>query len=82
MEAETADMDVDEVECKRGLRSTARFAANWRLVALTQLFGESQKAGKVAAGFLDLAPTAFPKNWWNMEDMLALQHEQLASMQI
>jgi hypothetical protein len=57
----------------------SRFAVNWGLVAGNQLFGESQKAGKIVAGFLDLAPHAFPKNWWWMEDQLAVQHAKVAS---
>jgi hypothetical protein len=49
-------------------RRNSRFAVNWGLVAGNQLLGESQKAGEIVAGFLDLAPHAFPKNWWRMED--------------
>jgi hypothetical protein len=36
-------------------RRNSRFAVNWGLVAGNQLFGESQKAGEIVAGFLDLA---------------------------
>jgi hypothetical protein len=60
MEAETVDVDSED---KRVLRSVSHFAANWRLVAATQLFGESQKAGEIVSGFLDLAPSAFQKSW-------------------
>jgi hypothetical protein len=63
-------------------RRNSRFAANWGLVAGNQLLGESQKAGETAAGFLDLAPHAFPKNWWRMEDQLAVQRAKVASESI
>jgi hypothetical protein len=64
---------------KRSLSSVSRFSANWRLLAATQLFGESQKAGEILAGFLDLAPSAFRRPWWVMEDQLGVEHEELTS---
>jgi hypothetical protein len=74
MKARKVDVDDDPVEssahdknAKRrstlAKRRNSRFAVNWSLVAANQLFEESQKAGETAAGFLDLASHAFPKNW-------------------
>jgi hypothetical protein len=60
-------------------RRNSRFAVNWGLVSGNQLFGESQKAGEIVGGFLELAPHAFPKNWWRVEDQLAVQHAKVAS---
>jgi hypothetical protein len=80
MEAEYVETDIEDNQDKRALHSTTRFAANWRMLAANQLFGESQKAGEIVAGFLDLSPHAFPKWWFKMEDQLAEQgHERLAS---
>jgi hypothetical protein len=55
----------------------ARFASNWRLLQAMQLIGESQKAGEIIAGFLDLAPSTFQKPWWKMENELTVHHEKL-----
>ena len=76
MEAEKAERNTED---KRVLRSASAYAANWRLLMATQLFGEAQKAGEIVTGFLDLAPSAFQKNWWNMEGELADVHQELAS---
>jgi hypothetical protein len=57
----------------------SRFSVNWGLIAANRLFEKSQKAGETVAGFLDLAAHAFPKNWWRMEDELAVQHANVAA---
>jgi hypothetical protein len=77
MEAETVkrEKNSDNSQDKRHHYSTDRFAANWRLVAATQLFGESQKAGEIISGFLDLAPSAFRNQWRVMEKELGVEHE-------
>jgi hypothetical protein len=51
--------------------------SNWRLLQAMQLIGESQKAGKIVAGFLDLVPSPFQKPWWKLQNELAVQHEKL-----
>jgi hypothetical protein len=71
-----ADLEENTVD-KRSLSSISRFGANWRLLAATQLFGESQKAGEIVASFLDLAPSAFRERWFGMEDLLAVKHENV-----
>jgi hypothetical protein len=66
METETIDSETDfdrNWGGKHSLSSVSRFGANWRLLAATQLFGESQKAGEMVASFLDLAPLAFRERW-------------------
>jgi hypothetical protein len=79
MQAETVIADNDEVRpsVSRVGSSVARFGANWRLLAATQLFGESQKAGEIVASYLDLAPSAFRDSWFRMENSLAVHHEKV-----
>ena len=57
--------------------NTSRYAANWQLVAATQIFGESQKAGAIITGFLDLTSGLFRNKWWRMEEDLALEQERI-----
>jgi hypothetical protein len=84
MEAETVEREdnSDNSQDKRHHYSTDRFSANWQLVAATQLFGESQKAGEIITGFLDLAPSAFRNQWWVMEKELGVEHEIVANANI
>jgi hypothetical protein len=78
MEAETVVLR-GETHDNRSKSSVTRFTANWRLLAATQLFGESQKAGEIVTSFLDLAPSAFRRPWWKMEEELALAHDHVTS---
>jgi hypothetical protein len=48
---------TDKPRDKRSLSSATRFAANWRLLAATQLSVKDQKAGEIV--FLDLAPQLY-----------------------
>jgi hypothetical protein len=74
MEAETV---TTATETQYTPFSVSRFACNWRLLQATQLIGESQKAGDIIAGFLDLAPLTFQKPWWKMENELSVHHTKL-----
>jgi urease gamma subunit len=74
MEAET--VPVTSPSYKSSVQ-VSRFAANWRLILGTQLFGESQKPGQIIASFLDLAPGGFRNRWWPMEEEVALQNEKV-----
>jgi hypothetical protein len=51
LEAETIKNDNNYAADKRALLSVLHFSANWRLIAVTQLLGKSQKAGEILAGF-------------------------------
>ena len=76
MEAETVERNT---RGRNVQKSASAYAANWRLLMASQLFGEAQKAGEIVTGFLDLAPAAFQRNWWTMEEELAVLHDELAS---
>jgi hypothetical protein len=79
MNAELVKLDHEKEQDGRSLSSTARFAANWRLLIATQLFGESQKAGEIVSGFLDLALSTFRRRWRSTEDELAVHHKRVAN---
>ena len=81
LEAETiGDSDNDAVLGRgcRDVRSVTNYAANWRLLAATQLVGESQTAGSIFAGFLGLCPSAFQNQWFKMEEEVGDEHDHLA----
>jgi hypothetical protein len=73
MEADTVVRSGDHWHSK-----IPKYAVNWRLLAATQLFGESQKAGEIISGFLDLSHSAFRSNWCRMEEELSVAHEEVA----
>ena len=79
--AETISSGYDAVlgEGRRDNHSVLNYAANWRLLAATQLVGESQAAGTIFAGFLGLAPTAFPTQCFNMEAEVGEAHDNQAN---
>ena len=81
LDAETIGPGYDAVlgEGCRDKRSVSNYAANWRLLAATQLVGESEAAGTIFAGFLGLAPTAFRNQWFNMEAEVGEAHDKLAN---
>jgi hypothetical protein len=83
MPAETVEIAAEEPHAQhynhRPQLGIEKYAANWRLLAATQLFGESQTAGEIIAGFLDLAPAAFKNNWSGMEEKLGAEHELVSS---
>ena len=81
LDAETIGSGYDAVlgeECPDN-RSVSNYASNGRLLAATQLVGESQTAGTIFAGFGGLAPTAFPNQWFNMEAEVGETHNDIAN---
>jgi hypothetical protein len=74
-----ADVMAEETPTRYTAGRAATYTANWRLLLVTQLFGESQKAGEIIAGFLGLAPAGFQKPSWPMETKLGVAHEKVTA---
>lgn len=63
----------------RDKRSVSKYAANLRLLAAMQLVDGSQTTGALFTGVLDLAPSVFQIQWFNVGEDLADKHDDLAN---